>query len=139
MTPTLREKQSLFTILKAQLVLWIRAQGWCYIEGEGYVADTDAADGDYDGPHKKGGAHYTKLGEDGALFIDGRWEENIYRGGRWVKEGGSSQWKAIGVRWESMHPLCRWGGRFSDDNHLSIFHEGRSGPKGKKREETSDH
>lgn len=125
-TLTLRERQSLFAVLKARLVLWISEQGWSYVEGEGFVGDTDAADGDHDGPHKAGGAHYTKLGEDGALFIGGHWYGDVYQGGRYVSEGGSAEWRRIGEKWEGMHPLCRWGGRFRDDNHLSIAHEGRA-------------
>ncbi len=123
---TLREKQTLFAVLKARLVLWIQTQGWAYVEGEGYVGDTDAADGDYDGPHKKGGAHYNKLGEDGALFVGGRWEGDVYVGGTYISRGGHPAWQAVGKMWESMHPLCRSGIRFADDNHLSLFHEGRS-------------
>lgn len=123
---TLREKQSLFAILKARLVLWVQAQGWSVTEREGYVGDTDAADGDYDGPHKKGGAHYTGLGQDFALFAGGHWVNDVYQGGTYVSAGGHPFWRDIGEHWEQMHPLCRWGGRFSDDNHLSLFHEGRA-------------
>ena len=120
MSLTLREKQSLFAVLKARLVLWIQTMGWSYVEGEGYVGNTDAADGDYDGPHKAGGAHYTKLGEDGALFVGGTWQGDVYTGGVYVSKGGHPAWKTIGEAWERMHPLCRWGGRFRDDNHISL-------------------
>ena len=127
MSLSLRERQSLFAILKARLVLWIKDQGWCYIEGEGYVGDTDAADGDHDGPHKAGGAHYTKLGEDGMLFVRGWWDGDVYVGGGYVGIGGTPEWRAIGERWKASHELCRWGGDFvsKDDNHLSIEHKGR--------------
>ena len=30
----------------------------------------------------------------------------------------------FGIYWESLHPLCRWGGRFKDGNHYSIEHQG---------------
>lgn len=123
---SLREKQTLFAVLKAQLVLWIREQGWAVAEGEGYVALTDGKDGDHDGPHKAGGAHYMKLGQDLDLFVGGTWTGDVYVGGDYVSTGGHPAWRAIGERWESMHPLCRWGGRFEDDNHISIAHAGRA-------------
>ena len=62
---SLREKRVLFTRLLSSLVLWVTEHaGWELAFGEGLVKFTDAADGDYDGPHKKDGAHYTGLGLD---------------------------------------------------------------------------
>lgn len=39
----------------------------------------------------------------------------------------SSKYEFLGVYWESLHPLCRWGGRFKrvDGGHFSLEHEGR--------------
>ena len=31
----------------------------------------------------------------------------------------------FGVFWESLNPLCAWGGRFEDGNHYSIIYGGR--------------
>lgn len=31
----------------------------------------------------------------------------------------------FGVFWESLNPLCAWGGRFSDGGHYSIIYGGR--------------
>lgn len=31
----------------------------------------------------------------------------------------------LGVWWEQLHPLCRWGGRFHDAYHFSLEHQGR--------------
>lgn len=31
----------------------------------------------------------------------------------------------LGLYWESLNLLCRWGGRFGDGNHYSIEHLGR--------------
>ena len=31
----------------------------------------------------------------------------------------------LGEWWEQLHPLCRWGGRFSDSYHFSLEHQGR--------------
>lgn len=113
---TLRQKRCEFTLCKAKLIIWINAQGWQVASGEGYVALTDAADGDYDGPHKKGGAHYTGLAEDLLLYIEGQY----------VSDGSNLVWQTIGTMWESMHVLARWGGRFHDANHISFEHEGKS-------------
>ena len=32
--------------------------------------------------------------------------------------------RKLGEFWESLHPLCRWGGRFGDGNHYSLEHGG---------------
>lgn len=115
---SLRQRQALFSRLLAQLVTWIYTHpGWEVTFSEGYVGDTDAADGDYDGPHLKGGAHYNKLAMDLNLFVDGKWVQ-----------GMTPEWEEIGAKWEGLHPLCRWGGRFMsrDANHVSIFYAGRA-------------
>lgn len=30
----------------------------------------------------------------------------------------------LGMWWEKQHELCRWGGRWNDANHYSLFHNG---------------
>lgn len=118
---TLREARVLFTKLSAELVLWVDSHDgsdgkdkWEFAESEGYVKDTDAADGDYDGPHKEGGAHYTGTGKDFNLYINGVWIKSAH-----------PTWKLIAAWWKARHPLCRWGGDFTgkakgDFNHFSI-------------------
>ncbi len=119
---TQRQARILFTRLKAELILWIPLEGklrgevWEVAEGESYVKDTDAADGDHDGPHKAGGTHYLGTGGDLALYVNG-----VY-----VKWGGSPQWRIIGQKWKTMHPDCAWGGDFQDDNHVSVRFAGRA-------------
>lgn len=114
---THREARCLFTRLKAQLVLWIFDQGWECAEAEGYVKDTDSADGDYDGPHKKGGAHYLGTGAD----------LNVYVNGKWISDGDHPVWQIIGRKWLSMDSLARWGGNFPsrDSNHISVLFQGK--------------
>lgn len=112
---SLRIKRCLFTILKARLELWINDHsGWEVNESEGYVKDTDASDGDYDGPHLRKGGHYTGLACD----------LNVFLVGILLEKGDHPVWKEIGMKWESMHPLCRWGGHFGDGNHISLIHQG---------------
>jgi len=123
---TLSEKRILFTTLFFEwgmLAQQILPFGDSLAFSEGYVALTDAADGDYDGPHKQGGAHYTGLGQDMILYrrkiINGV-EKNVP-----VKDGADPSWLLLGEAWERKHELARWGGRWSDANHFSLEHEGR--------------
>lgn len=117
----LAEKRVVFSQLLSKLVTWAQSQGYDLAYGEGYVALTDARDGDYDGPHKRGGSHYTGLGHDMILY---RWSGP--EDDRWfpVTNGEDKAWYAIGSYWERMHPYARWGGRFGDANHFSFEHEG---------------
>jgi hypothetical protein len=119
-TLSLRQKQTLFSLLSARLIVWIQQQGWAVTLGEGY-------DDDHKG-HMVGSLHYERLALDMNLFTQGAWEGDIYLGGAYVADGGHPAWAAIGTKWKSMHPLCRWGGDFKgkDSNHISIAHDGKA-------------
>lgn len=112
----LRARQALFCRLLAELITWVFDRGWEFTLAEGFVGDTDGADGDYDGPHKRTGAHYTRTGIDLNLFVNGQ-----------IKSGVCPEWDAIGAKWLSLNKLCRWGGllKSGDFNHLSVEFEGR--------------
>ena len=60
--------------------------------------------------------HYIRLAIDLNLFVNGRY----------ITSGDNPAYKELGVYWERLHELCRWGGRFDDANHFSITHDGRS-------------
>jgi hypothetical protein len=47
----------------------------------------------------------------------------LFKGDRYLADIASYQ--PAGIYWEGLHPLCRWGGRFSDGDHFSIEHDGR--------------
>ncbi len=114
---TLREKQSAFAFALGKLIAFVYDHpSWELTMSEGYVGDTDAKDGDHDGPHMRGGTHYMRLGQDLNLFI----------GGRLIADGSHPAWKEIGEFWEKQHTFARWGGRFRDANHFSFTHEGKS-------------
>jgi hypothetical protein len=115
---TLREKQSAFCLALANLIVWAYDRGYEFTMGEGYVGDTDARDGDHDGPHLRAGMHYKRLAQDLNLFINGEW----------IRDGDHPAWTEIGVKWESMDSMARWGGRFSnpDANHFSFTEGGRA-------------
>lgn len=119
MSMSLPEKQSLFARLFAEWLTWCYTlPGVTIALSEGYVAITDAADGDYDGPHMKQGGHYNKLAHDVDLFY-----HSVY-----ITESSHPIWKLLGEKWELSHVDARWGGRFSkpDANHISIEYNGVS-------------
>lgn len=120
---TLREKQSLFARLIAHLISHIFERGWEVTLGDGHV---EAGKG-----HMPNSNHYIRLAQDLNLFIYGVW----------ITDGMAPEWLELGEFWESLHPLCRWGGRFgggkapheqggrftgSDSNHFSMYHNGRA-------------
>jgi hypothetical protein len=48
---------------------------------------------------------------------------NLFRNGVYLS--ATEDHRKLGEFWESLHPLCCWGGRFGDGGHYSIEHEGR--------------
>lgn len=106
---SLREKQATFARLLAILITWIfDHDGWEVTLGEGQV---DARRG-----HMPGSLHYLRLAQDLNLFVD-----NLY-----IPDGNHPAWKAIGEHWETLDKDARWGGRFSDANHVSITEGGKA-------------
>ena len=100
---TYGDKRRLFSRLFAELILWAVEQGY-----EVAIEDVKAHDG-----HMRNSLHY--LGLAGDL--------NLYREGKWLSK--TVDHTPLGNKWQSMHPLCRWGGTFGDGNHYSITHGGR--------------
>lgn len=97
---TLREKRMAFSLAISQLVVWANEQGLevCF-DREGLT-------------HMKNSLHYKGLAKD---IIS-------YRNGAYLT--ATEEYRTLGEKWESMHPLARWGGRFQDGNHFSFEHEG---------------
>tara|TARA_R110000764_G_scaffold220422_1_gene308655 strand:- start:747 stop:1088 length:342 start_codon:yes stop_codon:yes gene_type:complete len=56
--------------------------------------------------------HKIRLAIDLNLFLDG------------VYLTSTESHRKLGEWWESLHPLCRWGGQFNDGNHYSFEHDG---------------
>lgn len=48
---------------------------------------------------------------------------NLFRDGVYLTS--TEDHRELGEYWESLHPLCRWGGRFNDGNHYSMEYQGR--------------
>lgn len=118
---TLGDKQRLFAKLMGEFLVWCYAEDYEITFGEATrppeVAELYASQG-------RGIAnslHNKRLALDLNLFTDSSLEsdEDIY-------QSSSEAYRPLGEKWESMHPLCRWGGRFTrpDGNHFSLEHEG---------------
>jgi len=61
--------------------------------------------------HKVGSLHFEGL----AMDVD------LFRGGVYLEK--TEDHLQFGEWWESLHPDCRWGGRFEDGNHYSITYQ----------------
>jgi hypothetical protein len=122
---TLRQKQSLFVSMIGQLILWSYQQGFEFTFSDGSIdpfrkvrlKDGTTVAGARDLVHMEDGLHYRRLAMDLNLFIDGVW----------IQDGDHPAWKSIGTKWEGMHPLAAWGGRFKsrDSNHFSLRDGGK--------------
>lgn len=100
---SLRVKQSLFVQLVARLIDHAYFLGYELTFGDAYAKTG----------HKENSNHYIRLAIDLNLFKDGEWLQRTV------------DHIELGKYWESLHPDCRWGGRFNDGNHYSLEHEGR--------------
>lgn len=136
---TLGDKQRLFHRLSIELQVWALARGYEFTYGEAFRTDEQAEinnigpqareavaklierffpklaarlrnNGKVDSPPYT--VHQDRLALDLNLFVGG------------VYMATSEAWREIGEKWESMHELCRWGGRFGDGNHISFEHNG---------------
>ena len=48
---------------------------------------------------------------------------NLFKNGVYLSS--SEDHRLLGEYWETLHPLCRWGGRWGDGNHYSVENMGR--------------
>lgn len=118
------QRQALFARLFGLFLVWLTENGYEYTFGEGYVKAL--ANGDVPG-HMHGSAHGDRMAEDLNVYLAGRWMDglDIQAGGKGSWQ--SPHWEKIGAKWESLDPLCRWGGRFAnkDYNHFSVTPDGK--------------
>lgn len=103
---TLGDKQRLFTFLIAELIHWAYDNGYEITLGDAFRY----ADCPYG---RKTSLHKSRLATD----------LNLFRNKKYLTE--TEDHRVLGEKWESMHPLCSWGGRFNDGNHYSMTHGGR--------------
>lgn len=111
---TLREKQSLFAALAANLIDHAFALGYEVTLGEAWRSPEEAARLAKAGKGIANSLHTQRLALDVNLFRDGQYLSS------------TESHRILGEWWEKQHPLCRWGGRFNDGNHYSLSHGGRA-------------
>lgn len=110
---TLREKQSLFVRLVAKLIIRAEELGYELSFGETYRTPEQAILNAKAGKGIKNSLHTERLAVDLNLFKDGRFL------------GSTEDHRKLGEWWETLHPDCRWGGRFQDGNHYSLSPDGK--------------
>lgn len=99
----LREKQSKFVLMVADLIRWAEANGYELTFGDAF-RDRRCKYG-----HSKS-LHRYRLAVDFNLFKDGKYQST------------TEAHRPLGEYWESIGGS--WGGRFSDGNHYSLEHDG---------------
>jgi hypothetical protein len=99
---TLGERQRLFTKLVPKLIDFIYKSGYEVSLGDAWSKPEYKA-------HMVNSNHYIRLAID----------LNLFKNGTYLTDTTSH--KPFGEFWESLHPLCRWGGRFKDGNHYEII------------------
>lgn len=112
-TLTLGQKQELFMRLLPRLIDYAHGLGF---ELRGGDLFRDPRVHGQIGERK--GYGHAKSGHKLKLAID----LNLFWQGQYLSDSESH--RPLGEWWEKQHPLCRWGGRFSDGNHYSLFHDG---------------
>lgn len=110
---TLGQKQRLFVQLVGRLIAWAYANGYELTFGEALRTQAQATANAASGKGISNSLHLIKLAID----------LNLFREGLYLKD--TPLYEPLGLYWESLHPLCAWGGRFGDGNHFSITHGGR--------------
>lgn len=113
---TLRQKQSAFVVLVAELILEAERMGYEITFGETYRTPEQAALNAKKGIGIANSLHTQRLAIDLNLFKDGRYLTS------------TEAHRPLGEWWEAQSGngvMCCWGGRFKDGNHYSVEHQGR--------------
>jgi hypothetical protein len=110
---SLGEKQKLFVRNVANLIEFATSRGYELSFGDAYRDPRVFGKiGESKGYGHRSSAHKNRLAIDLNLFKDGKYLTT------------DKDHEPLGIYWESLSPLNRWGGRFKDGNHYSIEHEG---------------
>lgn len=112
---TLGEKQELFASLLPYLLLKAEDLGFKVRIGDLYRdSRVHGVYGEKKGYGSQWSMHKLRLAVDLNLMKEG------------ILMTFTEEHKELGMWWESLHPLCRWGGRFNDGNHYSLTHDDRA-------------
>ena len=110
---TLGDKQRLFTRLLANLLEFAHSRGYEITLGDAYRDQrVHGKVGEKKGYGHRSSCHKLRLAIDLNLFKNG------------IFLTSSDDHRELGQWWESLHPFCRWGGRFGDGNHYSFEYKG---------------
>ena len=115
---TLREKQSLFVELVAQLIIQAETMGYELTFSEAWRSPEEAARLAKAGKGIKNSLHTQRLAIDFNLFKNGKYLST------------TDAHRPLGEWWEAQSTddyTCAWGGRFTrqDGGHYSLSHGGR--------------
>lgn len=106
---SLRERQSLFVRLVAQLIEFATEElGYELTFGEAYRTPEQAAIYAKDGRGIKDSLHCDRLAIDINLFINGKFCT------------ATEDHRPLGEYWENLNSMCKWGGRWNDGNHYQL-------------------
>ena len=106
-------KQQLFARCFARLLLHAEILGYQVRIGEVERSRKQAEANAKSGKGISNSLHVSRLAADIHLFKDGKYLTK------------TEDHRVLGEYWESLHPLCSWGGDFGDGNHYSMRHGGR--------------
>ena len=106
MNETLRQKQSRFVWMVADLIAHVKSLGYELTFGDAF-RDDRCPYGQRLSLHKK------RLAVDFNLFV----------AGEYITSSDHPAYRQIGEYWESIGGA--WGGRFNDSNHFSLEHDGK--------------
>jgi hypothetical protein len=107
---TLGKAQRLFVKLQAEWICWCYQNGYELSTGDGFRDPRVFGQfGEYVGYGRRRSNHKRRLAHDWNLFINGKWQPT------------TEAHRPLGEKWESMHPHCRWGGRYNDGNHYEFL------------------
>jgi hypothetical protein len=106
---TLGDQQRVFMRLLPRLLDFIHSKGYEVTLGDGYRSPVVFGGiGQATGYGHPSSYHKSRLAIDLNLFLDGIYLVH------------TDDHRKFGEYWESLHPMCTWGGRFNDGNHYSF-------------------